>query len=171
MSASNFGRKNRGWHVEDCQDQTQAEEAGQGQAHLQGDFIQRWWQDGQEEDHGQEVAPARLRVNARFRPDSQRRRGLVREGPTMRVFVLTTQPGGQSETDYEAVNRADTGKERTQDHLRNRRSQVRILSGAFFRVGVIRSTQRSSANRRTNLSQSHSHSRFGPSIHGLEYLA
>ena len=41
------------------------------------------------------------------------------------------QSDGQSEPVPEAGNRVDTGEETTQDHLRNRRSQVRILSGAL----------------------------------------
>ena len=49
------------------------------------------------------------------------------------------QPEGQSETDCEAGDRADTAKETIQDHLRNRRSQVRILSGALIGWGGFRS--------------------------------
>ena len=48
------------------------------------------------------------------------------------------QSDGQSELVREAGDRADTGKESTQDHLRNRRSRVRILSGALSEGGRFR---------------------------------
>ena len=65
--------------------------------------------------------------------------------PTVRVSVPLGQSDAQSEPVPGAGNRADTAKGTTQNHLRNRRSQVRIQSGALSNGGRSRSTVRSPA--------------------------
>ena len=59
--------------------------------------------------------------------------------------VRIGQSDGQSDPVPGAGNRPAGGKEKTQDHLRNRSSQVRILSGALSKPGAFPSSLRSSA--------------------------